>query len=68
MSQEVEPWRRLLVKTQAPMRRLLPLALLCASCALLPAPIPMTAEHYRMPDRDKARCLMILLPGAGSGM
>src|SRR2546423_151028 len=48
------------------MRRLLPLLVLCAGCrTLFPAPVPMTSLRYLMPDREGARCLVVLLPGAG---
>ena len=45
--------------------RCLLIVLLCTGCRLLPAPIPMTAIHYPMPDREAARCLVVLLPGGG---
>ena len=47
------------------MRRLLLVALLSSGCRLLPAPIPMTSVRYPMPDKDWAKCLVVLLPGAG---
>ena len=48
------------------MLRLLPLWVLCAGClTLFPAPVPMTSARYLMPDREGARCLVVLLPGAG---
>ncbi len=48
------------------MRRLLPLlSLALAACSLAPAPTPMTTILERQPGPAPARCLVVLLPGAG---
>lgn len=48
------------------MRRLIPvLALALSACSLLPAPTPMHVRVDRLPGGERARCLIVLLPGAG---
>lgn len=49
------------------LRSLLPLASLLLACRLLPAPTPMAAQVDRLAPAP-ARCLMVLLPGAGDRM
>ena len=47
------------------MRRLLPLVSLClVGCGFLRAPIPMASKQMDAPG-EPARCLVLLLPGAG---
>lgn len=48
------------------MQRLLPLLFLSlAACSLAPAPTPMTRTFEGQPGAAPARCLVLLLPGAG---
>lgn len=47
------------------MRSLPSLASLLLACQLLPAPTPMAHTLARTPGPAPARCLMVLLPGAG---
>lgn len=48
------------------MRRLIPLVFVVSGCKLfLPAPVPMGSAFDVAPKGAKAKCLLVLLPGAG---